>query len=389
MNTLPAIALADENASLKRKLGDLEEQLADLRKQLWTGQHTRDRLPPSTTNMGPTRRPFRFLDLPRELRDAVYKLCLNVGKVYIEHPTSVRIHDMRITEKTTPEQQLFLVCKEIHSEAKEVYVLNNTFVLTSGPYTKVPAFRKFLASIDQKLLRRLSISFDYRDYAAGAVNQCMTFYIRESMRQAASSTDKMQASMADLMRFQTIQTVWFPILTLLCTLSLDYLQVSVENCYAMDGVERIFTTVLDRTWQEASESGRDGEEEKELPLTSICKTLSELNVNNVDIVGTADKIERNWLRDRLGASSSKLRFRGGAHSLEQLEDVGKCVEDEDVIELRGDEDDGMEDENSSSSSEADGGEDQSLWEADSEEDSDESHEVDPGEEELEVESNTA
>lgn len=123
VNTIPSeksiVALLQaENASLRAELQSLRENRT---------QQT----PPSD----PTCHVFR---LPREIRNAIYELCVVPGKVFISRPDYIpflRDLDMRYTKRRrgteSLESQLFLINKGIRSEALEVFLSMNQFILSA------------------------------------------------------------------------------------------------------------------------------------------------------------------------------------------------------------------------------------------------------------------
>ena len=168
-------------ADLKDELETVQRELAEVKKQLAVYQAGANDFS-KTDDEGVATSTFCFLDLPRELRDAIYELCVVPGKVFIYHANTIKTYDMRITSTNPPEFQAFRVCKQFHEEARELFIEKNLFVLTSGPCTTVPTLHKFLNSVDTKKLRRLSLSFDYRDYAASGVSEAVTRHFRSTRR---------------------------------------------------------------------------------------------------------------------------------------------------------------------------------------------------------------
>jgi hypothetical protein len=72
---------------------------------------------------------FRFLDLPPEIRNMIYKEILVVGKIFYPEldPYDNRLHYDFDYKK--PQFALLRVCKQIHSEAEPLYLGMNLFVL--------------------------------------------------------------------------------------------------------------------------------------------------------------------------------------------------------------------------------------------------------------------
>jgi hypothetical protein len=84
----------------------------------------------STT--GATEQPFRFLDLPAELRCQVYEELVVVGKIFYT-PEQYSIMNEKCfkdwTAYAAPELSILRVCTQIHQEAEELYLSKHLFVL--------------------------------------------------------------------------------------------------------------------------------------------------------------------------------------------------------------------------------------------------------------------
>ena len=117
---------------------------------------------------------FDFMKLPRELRNLIYEFCVVVGEVHIgDHHHWAQHPDMRYQrpKSAKAEVSLFTVNKQVRSEALEVYLLKNHFVVPSaamwtsdgssaGYARHIPGRPEH--SIVRQNLRSISIPFDFR-----------------------------------------------------------------------------------------------------------------------------------------------------------------------------------------------------------------------------------
>jgi hypothetical protein len=97
---------------------------------------------PDPATRTPAETPFRFLDLPAELRVQIYEYLVVVGKVFFT-PDWYDVQEGKIrfkdwTKYPIPSLQLLRACKQIHEEAEEVYFGKNLFGLLYALHEIVP-----------------------------------------------------------------------------------------------------------------------------------------------------------------------------------------------------------------------------------------------------------
>jgi hypothetical protein len=88
-------------------------------------------LAPLSTTSSPFPMPFRFLDLPTELRLQVYEHVVVVGRVFYD-PDPLEAHDSispfaYFQEYEVPSLAILRVRKQIHAEAEDIYLKVNLF----------------------------------------------------------------------------------------------------------------------------------------------------------------------------------------------------------------------------------------------------------------------
>lgn len=142
-----------------------QNEIAALKAELQALRLT-TQLPASKPDSG-TKHIFRFLELPRELRKAIYELCVVVGEVRIVRRGTLEEFDMRYNRPRAAkaEVQLFRVNKKVRREALDLYLSKNHLVLPAAAYMDsysnafqyIPGLRGFSHDLQ---LRSLSISLD-------------------------------------------------------------------------------------------------------------------------------------------------------------------------------------------------------------------------------------
>ena len=116
--------------------------------------------------------------------------------------------------------------------------------------------------------------------------------------------------MVNVMQHQIITELWYPLLVAIRHIDLDYLQLNVQNCYEATGIIHLADNDLENTFWLLSEHGATGlAEEKQ--KRSIPETLMELPVNIVDVVGTMNRYQCDYLRYILKEFPGELEFHGG------------------------------------------------------------------------------
>jgi hypothetical protein len=151
-------------ASLQAENASLRAELQALRGNRTPQSQSPSQSPQSDSSSVETSQFFR---LPREIRDAIYELCVVPGIIFIKRPNPFpRLHgfDMRDSQRpqTKAQCQIFLVNKKLRSEALEVFVSMNQFVISACTHPiepRIPGHREGLPLLERHL-HSISVSFN-------------------------------------------------------------------------------------------------------------------------------------------------------------------------------------------------------------------------------------
>ncbi|KAK5121284.1 hypothetical protein LTR85_005450 [Meristemomyces frigidus] len=144
-------------------------------------------------------RVFRFMDLPPELRDMIYDLCLVKGKVFLRPRSKQdeRYEGYRDFER--PELQLLAVARQIRAEVAVILIRHNHFIISSeydewrtllGPlWSGTPDEGRHiaLAAHGQKHLTSISITFDIRNMFTDALEMAQVSRDEEQLTGSAEA----------------------------------------------------------------------------------------------------------------------------------------------------------------------------------------------------------
>ena len=133
---------------------------------------------PALISTSADEQPFRFLDLPTELRCQVYEYLVVVGKVFYTPDDYAVMNEKRFKDWNSyraPDLTILRICKQTHNEAEELYLSKNMFVLPDFLSHRQPIEHKLkpdghilspnrplFSRIASRYLKNISISFNPR-----------------------------------------------------------------------------------------------------------------------------------------------------------------------------------------------------------------------------------
>lgn len=296
-----------------------------------------------------------FLQLPSEIRNIVYGLVLLKGTVIV--PNDVKTGDsghvtywehhhgytyeryrglersleamQRGNRKRKPLGLLQGVSRTVHAEATRVYFGNNQFILPSGPLSRPSLFSSLESIADDNvqamdlrssrelergknnaaLVRDVSVTFDMRDRVTGDYeNLCYNDLLRESIDEKWVPPQEALQVLHDQKALE-LEIVWAERIDAIKWMTLDRLELSLEECYCSIGCCRKVEWVLDRLLHKGPPPGTADTHENvyssvdwraRLPLVIVAlgwKTLREEQL-------IRDKLGK--LRDSFGSTEIQL-----------------------------------------------------------------------------------
>jgi hypothetical protein len=184
--------------------------------------------------------------------------------------------------------QLFRVSKQVYAEARKVFLSQNTFVILNSITNSVdddsPLSGLYRDTTEMQMIRRLSISLDYRSYPIDYTDilvQCgQSAYIAKRSKALNEDHAYATTTLHDTVMEQ-LQDKWNMLLSCLGAGSkLDYLQINLQNCYCPLGCHRV------------------AHEAFQWPASLSLSHRMQLG-GTLDIIGTESKDERDFFREML------------------------------------------------------------------------------------------
>ncbi|KAK4626919.1 hypothetical protein CLAFUW4_05204 [Fulvia fulva] len=256
-------------AQLQAECAEIEADIAEVQQQLGI-------------NSG-----FRFLDLPRELRDIVYEFCLAKGKVFLPQQSHDE-YDVRYLDRDSYEKP-------------ELQLLTNQVILTANDHQHLLSYGEAyerdsqlslanvsqlsLADLAHRYLTNVSIALNQSNFRDGIERRKVT------MRRFAQQTGDKKARILDdhfAWSEYMYAIIWKDWLDAIFVRPMKHVQIDVSNCYCHQGCCRLAKRFA-RSFRHI-EGPDDGYDNHVFPEDALRVT---------ELLGTKTRTERQKIRRAL------------------------------------------------------------------------------------------
>lgn len=214
-------------------------------------------VPPPINDMASTQ-PFRFLDLPAEMRDEVYRICLSRGKVFLGRQ---RAYDLRFEgcrDQLPIMWNVLAINREMREEAAKVLFLENMMVLGGQVEQKLLHTEDFrvgdgsqttersekdlsLATLARKSMISLSLTFNTGNYSLDPVLGAAD--ARQELASNPYFNPQSQDEWISDCHRMTSPLGWAALLNEARDCPLQNFQLDVSHCYDSEGCCRLVDTL--------------------------------------------------------------------------------------------------------------------------------------------------
>ncbi|KAK5121319.1 hypothetical protein LTR85_005485 [Meristemomyces frigidus] len=225
--------------------------------------------------------PFKFMELPPEMRLRIYGLVLSPGEVYIRWDRTSR-RDMRFAAwqrdahppASKAEVQLFLVSRTVRGEALPEYLANDLFYFM-GTVPGIPYNWPATATSSAAHLRHLSIAFDQRAVDLNSDVSDITAEIDYSGQAHPHwNATQWRLGMHEALQGRLINILWEDIIEEIHQLKLHSLVVNLQNCFCPCGCRSLV----------------------EEAVRMLCSWASQACPQTIKFLGTRSAAERDLCR---------------------------------------------------------------------------------------------
>ncbi|KAK4626948.1 hypothetical protein CLAFUW4_05220 [Fulvia fulva] len=241
----------------------------------------------------PPLRTIRFMELPTELRTRIYDLNMGSGKVFF--PPTLE-EDTRYQDRDgydEPNWSLLQTGQEVRDEAADTLFANNTIIVSTDYYDDriLNSWNAIAGGVpDHQLdrlllahLRRISITFDFRDKRFGDIYflNALRPSVPASRRRKRYPTDESKISASHEAGLGVYSCHWSSLLNLMTEYSpkLRWLQIDLTYCNCEQGCHRLVDRCVGPAIDYAS--------------------FGSPNLETIEVLGTQHRSERDLITSRL------------------------------------------------------------------------------------------